>query len=66
MMGEHGGKWMALKMLVLGIVLILARLYTDWDIWVVIGVLVIIKAIIVFFMPMCYGKSREKTALRRR
>lgn len=44
-------KLMALKLLILGIILILVRLYTSWDIWVVLGVIVIIKALIIFLMP---------------
>jgi len=43
----------ALKFLILGIVLILVRLYTAWDIWVVIGTILIIKAILLFIMPAC-------------
>ena len=46
-------KCMAVKMLVLGLVLILVRLYTAWDIWVVLGAILIIKAIAMFFMPTC-------------
>ncbi len=49
---------MALKLLVLGIILILVRLYTLWDIWGVIGVLLIIKALMIFIMPM--GKKRKR------
>lgn len=44
-------KLMALKLLILGIILIAVRLYTAWDIWVVLGVIVIIKALIIFAMP---------------
>jgi membrane-bound ClpP family serine protease len=52
----------AAKLLVVGIILILVRLYTVWDIWVVLGVLLIIKAIIMFIMPtcMCQTKSSKK------
>jgi len=45
-------KMMALKMLILGIILILVRLYTSWDIWVVLGVIVAIKGLIMLIMPM--------------
>jgi len=41
----------ALKLLIVGIVLVLVRLYTEWDIWVVLGVILIIKAILLFVMP---------------
>ncbi|MBU0461133.1 MAG: hypothetical protein KJ574_00960 [Nanoarchaeota archaeon] len=43
----------AMKLLVFGIVLILVRMYTTWDIWIVIGALLIIKAIMLFIMPIC-------------
>lgn len=50
----------ATKLLVMGVILILVRLYTAWDIWVVIGVLLIIKAIIMFFMPVCACETKPK------
>lgn len=56
-------KMMALKMLVLGIILIVVRMFTTWDIWIVIGVLAIIKAAMIFFMPC---KCDEKPAKRKR
>ena len=46
-------------LLVIGLVLILIRLYTNWDIWVVIGALLIIKAIIMFAHP-CKANYKEK------
>ena len=45
-------KLMALKLVILGLILILVRLYTSWDIWIVLGVIVIIKALIILIMPM--------------
>jgi hypothetical protein len=54
-------KCKAIKMLIFGLILILVTLYTTWNIWVVLGVLLIIKAIIMFFMPTCCcSKSAEK------
>ncbi len=50
---ECHGKWIALKLLILGLAFILITLYTDWNLGVVIGVLLIIKAIIIVLMPMC-------------
>ncbi len=46
-------KCMAVKMLVLGLVLVLVRLYTAWDIWIVLGAILIIKAVVMFVMPTC-------------
>ena len=44
---------MAMKLLVMGIVLILVRLYTAWDIWIVIGALLVVKGVLLFMMPVC-------------
>ena len=58
-MGHGTPKGMAVKMLVLGIILILVRLFTTWDIWVVLGVLLVIKAILMFLMPGFWGKKTK-------
>lgn len=47
-MGENMHKHMACKLLIVGIVLILVRLYTSWDMWIVIGALLVIKSLIMF------------------
>jgi|WetSurMetagenome_2_1015567.scaffolds.fasta_scaffold63131_3 hypothetical protein len=52
-MGECIPKCKAAKFLVFGLVLILVRLYTTWDMWVVVGILAICKAIMLFMMPAC-------------
>lgn len=49
-----------IKLLVLGIVLILVRLYTAWDIWMVVGVLLILKALMLFIMPVCPCGGKAK------
>jgi len=46
-MPKHKG----LKLLILGIVLVLVRLYTLWDMWVVIGTLLIIMGLLKLLMP---------------
>ena len=50
----------ATKMLLFGIILIAVRLYTSWDIWVVLGTLLIIKAIITYIMPVCACTTKKK------
>jgi uncharacterized membrane protein HdeD (DUF308 family) len=58
---KHGH--MAIKLLVLGIVLILIRLYTSWDMWIVVGIIMILAAILKLVMPY---KNRENRARKRR
>jgi len=53
------------KLLVMGLVLILVRIYTQWDIWVVLGVILIIKAVMMFIMPVC-ACNRDSKAKRKR
>ena len=52
-------KCWATKLLVAGIILILIRFYTVWDIWIVIGVFMIIKAIMMFIMPTCICQTKS-------
>jgi hypothetical protein len=49
----------ATMLLVLGIVLLLVRLFTNWDMWVVIGALLIIKAIFIYIKICCCKKKEE-------
>lgn len=49
MHGKHG----AISLLIIGIILILTRLYTAWDIWIVIGAILAIKGLIHFVIPRC-------------
>lgn len=47
-------KCKATKLLIMGILLILVRVYfPNWDLFRIIGILLIIKAVVVFFMPAC-------------
>jgi hypothetical protein len=55
----------AIKLLILGIIIILIKKYTVWDMWIVIGGLLIIKAIMIFIMPICpchtkFSKPQKK------
>ena len=60
-------KHWALKCLVVGIILILVRLYTAWDIWVVLGVLLIIKSVLLLVMPShCECESGNTKPKKRR
>ena len=57
---EHSDpKCMAMELLVLGVILIVVRTYTNWDIWVVVGALLVLKALWIYFNPMC-GCARKK------
>ncbi len=49
-----------MKLLVFGIVLLLVRLFTAWDIWVVIAVLLIIKGLLKLIMPTCACQKGKK------
>ena len=51
---------MATKLLIVGIILILVKLYTPWDMWLVVGTLLIIKAIILYIMPVCPCNTKAK------
>lgn len=44
---------MATKAIVIGLILLINQLYTGYDIWVVIGTLLIIKGVIKLLMPQC-------------
>jgi len=50
----------AMCMIVAGIVLILVRMYTAWDIWVVLGALAIIKGIMIKMMPNCCSIKKKR------
>ena len=50
----------AMKLLVAGLILVLVRNYTNWDMWIVVGALLIIKAVILFIMPNCCCNTKAK------
>jgi len=49
-----------MKLLVAGLILVLVRNYTNWDMWIVVGALLIIKAVILFIMPNCCCNTKAK------
>ena len=55
---EHTPQCKACMLIVLGIILVLVRLYTAWDIWLVIGAILIVKGIIKLIMPNCYCQTK--------
>lgn len=59
MHGDGAPQYMAMKLLVLGVILILVRLYTQWDIWVVLGVLLIVKGLLLFMIPKCACQTKK-------
>lgn len=59
-MEYHSHKCIATKMLIVGIVLILVRIYTQWDMWIVIAILILIKGLIMLFMPENCCKAKKK------
>ena len=59
MHGDCTPQCMAMKLLVFGAILILVRLYTAWDIWVVLGALLVIKGLLLFIMPNCACNTKE-------
>ena len=52
--------WKAIILLIVGLIFIYTQLYTTMNIWVVIGVLIIIKAIVVAVMPSCCDSKKKK------
>ena len=50
-----------MKLLVFGLVIVLTRMFTNLDIWIVLGGLIILKALMIILMPVCHcTKNKEK------
>jgi hypothetical protein len=54
------GKMIAIKLFIAGLILILARLYTVWDMWIVVGALLIIGGLAMFIIPMCHPQKKRR------
>ncbi|MFH1642267.1 MAG: hypothetical protein ABIC04_05205 [Nanoarchaeota archaeon] len=54
-------KHKAWGMVVVGLIVILARIYTAWDIWVVIGGILVVKGLLHCCKPMscCATKTKK-------
>jgi membrane-bound ClpP family serine protease len=63
---EHSHKWMVYKLLVLGVILILVRVFTKWDMWIVLGVILIIKAIAMLVIPGKMSNEKAKPLVHRK
>jgi len=55
------GKCHAGMAIVIGLILVINQLYVEWDIWVVVGVLIILKGIMKIVKPTC-GHCEEAPA----
>ena len=69
-MGEmcHDGvcsKCWATKYMVVGLVLVANQMWFKWDIWVVIGMLLILKGIIKLAMPMGCGHCKSDMPMKK-
>lgn len=56
---KHSHKHIASKLLALGLIIIIVRNYTEWDMWTVIGALLIIKALILYLIPCKCDKKKK-------
>lgn len=54
----------ASKFVVVGLILIANQLYIHWDVWVVLGVLLVLKGIMKFAMPTC-SHCRPSMAMKK-
>ncbi len=56
----------ATKLLVLGLILLAVRLYTSFDMWIVIGALLVIKGILLYIMPVCACTKKSNVPISSR
>jgi len=52
------------KFIVIGLILVANQLWFQWDIWVVIGVLLILKGVLKLAKPMC-GHCQTEASMKR-
>lgn len=66
-MEERCGKWWVLKLIIIGLALIWISVYKpNWNLWAIIGALLIIKALVILIMPLCCKKKSDITSKKRR
>ncbi|MEK6859713.1 MAG: hypothetical protein AABX54_02760 [Nanoarchaeota archaeon] len=58
----------AIKLIVLAVIIILISVYKPaWNLWLIIGVLLIIKAIMLFIMPVCpCSKTKTESVVKKK
>ena len=58
-------KCLSMKYIVAGVVIILVRIYTNWDIWIVLGTMVAIKGLLKLAMPNGCGHCKTPIPIKK-
>lgn len=57
-------KCKSMKLLIMGIAIILLDTYTDLNLWLIVGVLLILKAVLVLLVPICPCCNTKQTSTK--